>query len=41
MGHTQPSVQQVLKELSLGIQHPGHEADHSPPFNALVKNEWS
>jgi hypothetical protein len=27
--------------LSLGINVPGREADHSPPSSAEVKNEWS
>jgi len=27
--------------LSLGVKHPRHEADYSPPSNAEVKNEWS
>jgi hypothetical protein len=27
--------------FSLGVKQPGHETDHSPPFSADVKNEWS
>jgi hypothetical protein len=27
--------------LSSGVKWPGHEADHSPPFSAEVKNVWS
>jgi hypothetical protein len=27
--------------LSLGIKWLGHEADHSPPSSAEVKNAWS
>jgi hypothetical protein len=28
------------ESLSLGIQRPGHEADHSPPTSAKVKKTW-
>ena len=24
-----------------GLKKPGHEFNHSPPFSAEVKNEWS
>jgi hypothetical protein len=27
--------------LSVGVEQPGHEANHSPPSSAEVKNEWS
>jgi hypothetical protein len=27
----------VLEALSLGVKRPGHEADHSPPSSAEVK----
>jgi hypothetical protein len=27
--------------LSLVVEHPRHEADHSPPSSAEVKNSWS
>jgi len=27
--------------LFLGVKRPGHEADHSPPSSAEVKNAWS
>jgi len=27
--------------LFMGINQPWHEADHSPPSNSGVKNEWS
>jgi hypothetical protein len=27
--------------FSPGIKRPGHEADHSPPSSAEIKNEWS
>jgi len=29
------------KVLPLQIQGPGHEIDHSPPFNAKARNEWN
>jgi hypothetical protein len=25
----------------LGLKRPGHEVNHSPPFSANVKNEWT
>jgi hypothetical protein len=28
------------RALSPGVQRPGHEADHSPPTSADVKNTW-
>jgi hypothetical protein len=31
----------VAGALSLGAKWPGHEADHSPPSSAEVKNAWS
>jgi hypothetical protein len=34
-GNHQPPIQCVP-----GIKRPGHEADHSPPCSAEVKNEW-
>jgi hypothetical protein len=34
---TQPPIQWVLGALSLGVKQPGHEADHSPPSSAEVK----
>jgi hypothetical protein len=36
---TQPPIQWVPGALSLRVQKPGHEADHSPPSSAEV-NEW-
>jgi hypothetical protein len=36
---TQPPIQWVPGALSLGVKRPGHEADHSPPSSADVK-EW-
>jgi hypothetical protein len=27
--------------LSAGVNWPGREPDHSPPFSAKVKNQWS
>jgi hypothetical protein len=38
---TQPPIQQVLGDPSLGVKWPGREVDHSPPSSAEVKNEWS
>jgi hypothetical protein len=39
-GPTQPPIQWVPGALSLGVKRPGHEADHSPPSSAEVKNAW-
>jgi hypothetical protein len=41
LGPTQPPIQWVPGALSLGVQQLGHEADHSPPSCAEVKNAWS
>jgi hypothetical protein len=41
LGPTQPPIQWVPGVLSLGVKRSGHEADHSPPSNAEVKNAWS
>ena len=30
-----------IGDLSRGLRRPGREVDHSPPFSAEVKNEWS
>jgi hypothetical protein len=38
LGPTQPPIQWVLGALSLRVKRPGHEADHSPPSSAEVKN---
>ena len=35
---TQPSMQLVLKIISLVVRRPGREVDHSPPTNANVMN---
>jgi hypothetical protein len=40
LGPTQPPIQWVLGALSFGVKQLGHEADHSPPSSAEVKNEW-
>jgi hypothetical protein len=38
LGPAQPPIQWVQRALSLGIQWPGREDDHSPPSSAEVKN---
>jgi hypothetical protein len=37
LGSTQPPIQQVMRVFSEG-KWPGHEADHTPPISAKVKN---
>jgi len=37
LGSTQPPIQWVPGALSLGVKQLGHEADHSPPSRAKVK----
>jgi hypothetical protein len=37
LGPTQPAIQWVAGTLSLGVKRPWHEADHSPPSSAKVK----
>jgi len=37
---TQLPIQWVPGALSLGLKQLGHEADHSPPSSANVKNVW-
>jgi hypothetical protein len=39
LGPTQPPIQWVPGDLSLGIKRPGREAHYSPPSSAEVK-EW-
>jgi hypothetical protein len=34
---TQPPIQWVPGDLSLGVERPGSDADHSPPSSAEVK----
>jgi hypothetical protein len=41
LGPTQPHIQWVQGDLSLGVKRQGREADHSPPSSAEVKNAWS
>jgi hypothetical protein len=41
LGSTQPPLQWVAGALSLEVNWPGREADHSPPSSAEVKNAWS
>jgi hypothetical protein len=38
MEPTQPPIQWVPGALSSGVKQPGHEADHTPPSSADVKN---
>jgi hypothetical protein len=37
LGATQPLIQWVPGVLTLEVKRPGHEADHSPPSSAEVK----
>jgi hypothetical protein len=37
LGPTQPPIQWVPRSLSLGVNRPGREADHSPPSIVEVK----
>jgi hypothetical protein len=41
LGPTQPPIQWVSRALSLRVNRPGREADHSPPSSAQVKTSWS
>jgi hypothetical protein len=41
LGPTQLPIKWVPGALSLGINRPGHEANHSLPSSAEVKNSWS
>jgi hypothetical protein len=41
LGPTQPPIQWIPGDLSLGVKRPGREADYSPPSGAEVKNAWS
>jgi hypothetical protein len=36
-GPTQPLIQWVLGFISVEVKQPGHEADHSSPYSAEVK----
>jgi hypothetical protein len=38
LGLTQPPIQWVPGAVFLGVEQPGHEADHSPLSSAEVKN---
>jgi hypothetical protein len=38
LGPTQPPVQWVLEAVSPRVKQQGHEADHSSPSSAMVKN---
>jgi hypothetical protein len=37
LGPTQPPIQWVPGDLSLGAKRPGREADHSPPYSTEFK----
>jgi hypothetical protein len=37
---TQSPIQWVPGAISLGVERPGREADHSPLSSAEVKNAW-
>jgi hypothetical protein len=42
LGPTQPPIPWVLGAApSLEVKRPESEAEHSPPFSAEFKNEWS
>jgi hypothetical protein len=38
---TQPRMQWVIEDLSLGLKRPSREANHSPPRSTEFKNAWS
>jgi hypothetical protein len=38
---TEPHIQWVLRVLTMEVKQAGHEADHSPPSSAEVKNVWN
>jgi len=40
LGPTQPPIQFVPGDLSLGVKRPGRKAAHSSPSNSEAKNEW-
>jgi hypothetical protein len=39
LGPTEPPIQLVMGNISLGVKRPGHEARHSPPSSAKLKND--
>jgi len=39
--HPASNATGIESSLSLGIKRAGHEADHSPPSTAEIKNAWS
>jgi len=41
LGTTQPLIQWVSQLHTPRVKRSGHEADHSPPSSAEVKNAWS
>jgi len=38
LGPTQPPIQWVPGAISLQVERPGREADHSPPSSAEIKD---
>jgi hypothetical protein len=38
---TQPPIQWVPGDLSLGLKRPEREDDHPSPSGTAIKNEWS
>jgi hypothetical protein len=38
LGSTQPYIHCLSWSVSLGVKQQGHEADHSPPGSAKLKN---
>jgi hypothetical protein len=40
LGPSQLPIQRAEKDLSPGVKRQRHEADHSPPTSADVKNTW-
>jgi hypothetical protein len=41
LGPTYHTIQLLREAFNTGLKRSGREADHSPPSNGEVKNEWS
>jgi hypothetical protein len=41
LGPAQHPIEWVPGAVTPGAKRPGRETDHSPPFNAKVKNVWN